>query len=57
VTSPDDNNTKEKTHVLKILLPTIRLSRDKKEVAEKLKDLVHQSMPYDSEKEVDESKW
>ena len=36
---------KRKSHVLEILLPTIRLSRDKKAMAEKLKVLVYNSMP------------
>jgi hypothetical protein len=43
--SPDDKNKKKKIHVLEILPPTIRLSRDEKEVAEKIKVLVFQSMP------------
>ena len=42
--SPDVEN-KKKIHVLEILPPTIRLSRDEKAMAEKLKVLVYNSMP------------
>jgi hypothetical protein len=45
VMSPDDENKKKKIHVLEILPPTIRLSKDEKEMAEKLKVLVYNSMP------------
>ena len=44
-TIPDDETKKKKIHVLLILPPTIRLNRDEKETAEKLKVLVFQSMP------------
>ena len=42
--SPGDNKTK-KIHILETLPPAIRLSRDEREIAEKLKVLVFQYMP------------
>jgi hypothetical protein len=44
-TSPDDENKTKKIHSLEILPPAIRLNKYEKEVIEKLKVLVFQSMP------------